>query len=97
MEQQKRWQLLAEAKLQARLLGNLQRWEKLLVALGGIGVLLAGWAFGDGLPSSGFLLLAGILGALLAMAAVVAVAIVNQGIGNGRRNVEKLLNLVENR
>ena len=85
--------LLNEAAMQTRMIRNLERWLKLLTAFSGLGILLA-WCGANNAPP-GAELAAEVLGTFLAVLAMLAIFVVNKGIGNGRSNVGKILALLD--
>ena len=93
VEGKSRQALLTEADMQTRMIRNLERWLKLLTAFSGLGILLAWWGANSAPP--GMQLAAEVVGTFLAVLSMLAVFIVNKGIGNGRGNVAKILDLLE--
>lgn len=91
MEAEKQDVLLREATLQLKMINNLERWFRLLIAVSGIGIVLIWWSF----QTSPGKIVSGISGGVVAAAAFLAALLVNKGIANGRRNVAKILGLVE--
>lgn len=83
-------QLSQEAGLQIKALKKIERWKTIALAVSAAGVafLYAGFA------GSGGRFFFGILGALLVLAGIISAAVFNLGLKNGRRNVEKMLNLL---
>lgn len=82
--------LSQEANMQITALKKISRWKTIAIALSTIGVALAyaGFAGGDGR------LFFGILGILMAFLGAAGAVVLNLGLKNGRRNVEKMLNLL---
>ena len=93
VEGKSRQALLTEAAMQTHMIRNLERWLKLLTAFSGLGILLAWW--GANSAPAGMQLAAEVVGTFLAVLSMLAVFIVNKGIGNGRGNVAKILDLLE--
>lgn len=83
--------LLSEAKLQMKALNTIRLWRTIAIAFSSIGVALtyAGFA------GESRLLFLGIPGIILIIAGVLSAAVLNLGLRNGRRNVEKILNIVD--
>lgn len=93
MEAEKQEALLRQATMQLRMIKNLERWFRLLIAMSGIGIVLVWWSF----QTSTGKIVSGISGGVVAVAAFLAARLVNRGIVNGRKNVAKILGLVEKR
>lgn len=91
MESEKQDALLREATMQLKMIKNLERWFRLLIAMSGIGIVLVWWSF----QTSSGKIVSGISGGVVAAAAFLAALLVNRGITNGRKNVAKILGVVE--
>ncbi len=77
--------LVAEARAQTLAIQRLLVWLRLGYAVLAIAVLLGYWGFTDGpLP-------AGIVGVVLGIVSLLAVIVLRTGIGNGRKNVNAML------
>lgn len=87
----KKENLLAEAQMQAAALKKINVWKKLAIVISGVGVAIACVSL-SGTPSH---LFPGILGILLMAAGFTAAAVCNLGLKNGRRNVEKMICVIE--
>lgn len=83
--------LLTEAKMQAAALKKINTWKKFAIVISGVGVAIA-YAGLSETPSRFF---SGILGILLMVAGFTAAAACNLGLKNGRRNVEKMIRVIE--
>ncbi len=85
-----RKRLSREAALQTRALGQIDRWKKIALALSATGVafIYAGFA---GQSENLFL---GISGIVLSLTGLGSASVFNLGIRNGKRNVEKILDLL---
>ena len=83
--------LLIEAKMQMTALRRINAWKKLAIIVSTIGVAIA-YAGMSGTPSH---LFPGILGIFLTMSGFILAAIMNLGLKNGRRNVDKMLDMIE--
>ena len=83
--------LLIEAKMQMTALRRINAWKKLAIIVSAIGVAIA-YAGMSGTPSH---LFPGILGIFLTMSGFILAAIMNLGLKNGRRNVDKMLDMIE--
>lgn len=83
--------LSREAALQMKALGQIDRWKNTALALSAIGVAFLYAGFGG----QGANLFFGISGILLILAGVGSAAVLNLGLRNGKRNVEKILNRLE--
>lgn len=79
--------LAMEAKMQMTALKKINVWKKIAMIISAIGVAVA-YAGMSGTPSHLFL---GILGIFLIIVGFVAAAVLNLGLKNGRRNVEKMI------
>lgn len=83
--------MMIEAELQLKALKKINKWKWSAIALSTIGVALtyAGMA-GDSRH-----LCLGIPGIILIITGVIVALLLNLGLRNGRQNVEKILNAVE--
>ncbi|HBA67763.1 MAG TPA: hypothetical protein DCZ40_00155 [Lachnospiraceae bacterium] len=85
--------LIAEAKMQIKALKKINEWKRLAMLVSAIGVAVA-YAGISVTPSNLFL---GIPGIFLTLTGIIAAAVINLGLKNGRRNVEKMLWAVSKR
>ncbi len=83
--------LIIEANMQMTALHKINGWRKLAMTASGIGMAVA-YAGLSGTPSH---LFPGILGIVIMIAGFGAAAVCNLGLKNGRRNVEKMIHVVE--
>lgn len=83
--------LLTEAKMQIKALKKINEWKKLAIIVSTIGVAIA-YAGIAGTPSHLFL---GILGIFLILAGAGAAVVTNLGLKNGKRNVEKIIQVID--
>ncbi len=83
--------LLTEARMQTAALKKINVWKKLAIVASTIGVVIA-YAGLSATPSH---LFPGILGIFLMVLGFAAAAVLNLGIKNGRRNVEKMIRVIE--
>ena len=83
--------LSKEADMQIKALKKINRSKIIALAVSTLGVAAAYAGFG-GIIQSLFL---GVLGVIITVAAAAAALIFNLGLKNGRRNVEKMLNILE--
>lgn len=83
--------LLIEAKMQTTALRKINAWKKLAIIVSAIGVAIA-YAGISGTPSH---LFSGILGIFLALTGFILAAIMNLGLKNGKRNVEKIIDVMD--
>ena len=83
--------LFIETNMQIKALRKISAWKRIAMLISAIGVAVA-YAGIAGSPSRPFL---GILGILLTFVGAAAAVIMNLGLKNGRRNVEKMINLME--
>lgn len=90
MNIQEKNRLSQEARLQMKALDQINRWKMIALFVSAVGAafVYAGFA---GIQRNLFL---GIPGILLIIGGFVSAAVFNLGIKNGRRNVEKMLNLL---
>ncbi|MCI8269605.1 MAG: hypothetical protein HFG55_08095 [Lachnospiraceae bacterium] len=84
-------QLFQEAALQTKALGKIERWKKIALALSALGVAFTYAGYAGQLPHPFY----GISGITLILAGTGSAAVINLGIRNGKRNVEKILGLLE--
>lgn len=82
--------LVIEARAQTLAIQRLQIWLRLAYSVLALAVLLGYWGF----TTEGKLPF-GVLGAVIGVLAFVVVVILRTGIGNGRRNVEAMLEVLE--
>lgn len=83
--------LLTEARMQTAALKKINVWKKLAIVASTIGVVIAY----VGLSATPSHLFPGILGIFLMVLGFAAAAVLNLGIKNGRRNVEKMIRVIE--
>lgn len=83
--------LLTEAQMQTAALKKINVWKKLAIVVSTIGVATA-YAGLSATPSH---LFPGILGIFLMVLGFAAAVVLNLGIKNGRRNVEKMIRVIE--
>lgn len=82
--------LVKEAGMQLKALKKINVWKKLAIAVSTLGVAAA-YAGLAGTSTSLFL---GIPGIFLTVIGILAAAVLNLGLKNGRRNVEKIINVI---
>ena len=85
--------LSKEAEMQIKALKKIGQWRGLAIAVSTLGVAMA-YAGLAGLVPSVFL---GVSGIVLTVLAAAAALVFNLGLKNGRRNVEKMLQILERR
>lgn len=83
--------LLTEAKMQIKALRKINEWKRLAIIVSTIGVAVA-YAGIAGTPSHLFL---GILGIFLTLAGAGAAVVTNLGLKSGKRNVEKIIHVID--
>lgn len=83
--------LLDEAEKQAKEIENLKKWLRNSIAFSTITMVVAYF----GITGFGFRFIFGVLGIILTLVFIVSALIINLGIRNGRRNVEKILGRAE--
>lgn len=83
--------LSKEAEMQVKALKKINQWKNIAVAISAIGVAItyAGMASAE---RNTFL---GILGIIVIVVGIVSAIVINLGLKNGRRNVEKILNVLD--
>lgn len=86
-----RKKLMLEAELQLKALKKINIWKLAAIAFSTIGVALAYAGFA-GSSRNIFL---GILGIILTLVCLMAALLLNHGLRNGRKNVEKILNAID--
>ena len=82
--------MMKEAEMQLKALKIINKWKLGAIALSTIGVALT-YA---GMAGNNRHLYLGIPGIILMVTSVIAALLLNLGLRNGRRNVEKILNVV---
>ena len=82
--------LVSEVKMQMTALEKINVWKKLAIFVSAIGVAIA-YTGMSGTPSILFLSIPGIF---LTIAGFFSAAVLNLGLKNGRRNVEKMIDAV---
>ena len=85
--------LSKEAEMQMKALKKIGQWRILALAVSTLGVAMA-YAGLAGMVPSAFL---GVSGIVLTVLAAAAALVFNLGLKNGRRNVEKMLQILERR
>ena len=83
--------LSREAAMQLEALKKISRWKMIAMGLSTLGVAAAYAGLAGVVPS----LFLGIFGVILTVISAAAALIINLGLKNGRRNVEKILNVLE--
>lgn len=83
--------LVTEAKMQINALHKISGWKKLAMIVSAIGVAMA-YAGISATPSNLFL---GISGIFLILAGAAAAVVMNLGLRNGKRNVEKMIHIID--
>lgn len=86
-----RRRLSQEAALQTKALGQIEGWKKIALALSAVGVAFTYAGYAGQIPHIFF----GIFGIILIIAGTGSAVVLNLGIRNGKRNVEKILGLLE--
>lgn len=82
--------LLREAKLQNNALKLIQKWLYIAIAISTMGVAITYYGF------RGEQKVAFVFGIIIIVIGALAAIIINFGMRNGRRNVEKILRAIEN-
>ena len=93
MNRQEKAMHLQEARLQEKALKRLARWRTYSLAISAVGVAVSYYSFTATQKPFGYF--TGAIGILMILAGVLASWCINIAIRNGRRNVEKILNLLE--
>lgn len=83
--------LSKEAQMQVRALKMINRWKNIALALSAIGVAIAYYGMAGGMQN----LLLGILGIALMVVGSCSAVVLNLGLKNGRRNVGKILHILD--
>lgn len=83
--------MMKEAEMQIKALKKINKWKLYAIAFSTVGVALT-YA---GMAGNSRHLCLGILGIILIIAGITAAFLLNLGLRNGRRNVEKILRVVE--
>ncbi len=83
--------LSKEAEMQVKALKKINQWKNIAVAISAIGVAIT-YAGMAGAERNTFL---GILGIIVIVVGIVSAIVINLGLKNGRRNVEKILNVLD--
>lgn len=83
--------LMMEAKMQMTALKKINVWKKLAIIVSTIGVAIA---YGS-LSANPSHLFPSILGIFLMVLGFAAAAVLNLGLKNGRRNVEKIISVID--
>lgn len=87
----KKESLSKEAEMQINALKKIRTWKTISIAVSTIGVAAAYAGFAG---QNRYLFL-GILGIVLIVLGIICAGVLNLGLKNGRRNVEKILNVLE--
>lgn len=91
MTDKKKKQMLTEADMQTKTIKKLEKWLRNTIASSTIGFVISYW----GMQGSGIRFFFGVIGIITTIISVIAALIINMGIRNGKKNVEKILNLAE--
>lgn len=91
MQNLEKKRLSLESEQQLKALKMIGRWRTLALALSAVGIALAYYGFHGAAKN----LSMGIPGILLIVVGFAGAAILNLGIRNGKRNVEKMIRLLE--
>lgn len=83
--------LSQEAKLQTKALHQISRWKMIALAVSAVGIA----SFYTGCTGQRWNLFFDICGLLLLLIGAGSAAVFNLGLKNGRRNVEKIINLLD--
>lgn len=83
--------LIIEAKMQMTALRKINAWKTLAIIVSAIGMAIA-YAGMSGTPSH---LSLGILGVFLTLTGFALAAVMNLGLKNGKRNVEKMIDVID--
>ncbi len=83
--------LSAEAKMQAHALKIINRWKNIALISSAIGVTITYYGMTNGVQN----LLLGIFGIIIIAASSLIAVVLNLGLKNGRRNVGKILNILD--
>ena len=83
--------MMTEAEMQLKALKKINKWKLYAIALSTIGVALTYAGMAGDTHHLGL----GIPGIILIVVSIAAAFLLNLGLRNGRRNVEKILNAVE--
>lgn len=93
MNAEERKKLSKEAEMQIVAIKKINRWKIIAIAISTLGVAIT-YAGLCGNGKSPFL---GISGIVITVLSVIIALILNLGVKNGKRNVEKILNVLEMR
>lgn len=91
MNANEKMRLSKEAEMQAAALSKINRWKNTALILSAIGVVLTYY----GMAGDNRNLFVGISGIILIVVSTVAAVIFNLGLKNGRRNVGKILDILD--
>lgn len=91
MEQNQKRELLKEAEMQMQALRTIRKWLAMAIGLSTIGGAMAYWGFAGAVPHA----LVGSLGIFLAVVSLLCALVINYGMRNGQRNVQKILTLAK--
>lgn len=93
MTAQTRKQQLKEIEYQVKMLNNLKKWMRNLILLSSVGVVLAYWALR--LQQGRLFHVIGIASIVLIVVCVILCAVIGLGYKKGKRNVDKILRIVD--
>ena len=83
--------LSAEAEMQVAALSKINHWKNIALILSAVGVAVAYHGMADGIQN----LFLGILGIIIIVVSTLIAVVLNLGLKNGRRNVSKILNILD--
>ena len=89
MDQEQRRKLLWEAEQQLRALRTIRRWLAIAVGVSTVGAAAAYWGF----SLAGGYTAVGVIGTVAAVLSLICALLINYGMRNGQRNVQKILQL----
>lgn len=83
--------LTQEARMQVKALNKINRWKNIALILSAVGVAIAYHGMADGIQN----LFLGIFGIIIIVVSTLSAVVLNLGLKNGRRNVGKILHILD--
>lgn len=91
MSNKEKNKMLNEAHMQTKALKKLEKWLRNSIAFSTVSFVIAYW----GVQGENIRFTLGIISSIFTLLSVISAIIINLGIRNGKRNVEKIFKLVE--
>lgn len=91
MERNQKRELLREAEMQMKALKTIRKWLAIAIGISTVGGAMAYWGFAGAVTH----VIVGSLGIFLAAVSLLCALVINYGMRNGQRNVQRILELAK--